>query len=141
MPLPAISTNFVTQLFPAAPAVTTQDLQAAADWAEEQVELAGAATPVADTRQWRELRRAVAAYALYLATGGRAASSRLSVTAGSGAVKSVQLGTLKLERAAVNTEALAQGMATSAEEWLAIAGRHLAGAGIIVGYAFPGAAR
>ena len=139
MILGGVSPDKVAELYPLAPAVSKKDVQAGSDWAEGEL---GAETPPApETRQYRELQRAVAAYALYLATAGQAASLRLSSTAASGAVKSIQLGTLKLERAAVNTEAVAAGARVSASEWLEIAGRHLAGAGIGGVWAFPGASR
>lgn len=139
--LAGMSTDQVVDLYPAAPPVSDSDLQAASDWAEGEIERDGLTLPAVNSRQERELKRAIAAYALYLGAGGAAAASRLTSTAGAGAVKSISLGTLKLERTAVNTEAVAAGMATSAGEWLEIAGRHLAGAGLVGGWAFPGASR
>ena len=73
----AVTPSDVAQYAPDAPVVTQVQLDEASDWAEQQFEHAGRAQPMPDTRQERELRRAICAYVLSRATlGGLTATSQ-----------------------------------------------------------------
>lgn len=134
MPLPSVTPADVAALAPDAPPVTEALIVQAADWVEGEVERAqatvpGFALPDPGTRQGRELARATCTYALYLQAADKAAGSR--VTGGStGASKALTIGPIKIEKAVVDTEQAAAGMAVSAADWLATTWRHLVSAGI-----------
>lgn len=134
-----VTDSLVAKLFPLAPPISKDDIQGASDWAE--LEAAGQVLPASGTPQFRELQRAVSAYALYLATGGGAASQYGNAVSQASAVKSFTIGPIKIERATSDTEKVGESLALSAAEWLAIAGRHLAAAGLSGGWCFPGASR
>ncbi|ULH17355.1 DUF4054 domain-containing protein (plasmid) [Deinococcus sp. KNUC1210] len=136
-----VTPQVVATLYPQAPAVTDEDVQAASDWAAREMRALGWVLPLADTPEWRELRRAISAYALYLATSGGAASGRGKASTQSAVTKSITFGSIKIDRAAANVENIAESLVTSSLEWLEIAGRHLSGAGLALGWGFPGTAR
>jgi len=136
-----VTESVVARLFPLAPLISKDDLQGASDWAEEQLERFGTPLPETGTRQLRELQRAVSAYALYLATGGGAASQYGNAMSQASAVKSFTIGPIKIERATSDTEKVGESLATSAAEWLDIATRHLGGVGTATFSAFAGVAR
>jgi hypothetical protein len=134
VPLPSVTPADVAALAPDAPAVTQGVIDQASDWVQGEAErvqllLPGFVIPDPMTRQGRELARAICTYALYLQAAGKASGSR--VTGGStGATKGITIGPIKFEKAVVDTEQAAAGMAVSASEWLAATWRHLVSAGI-----------
>lgn len=133
MLLPSVTAADVAVIAPDAPAVTQGVIDQASDWVQGEVErvqllLPGFVIPDPASRQGRELLRAICTYALYLQAAGKASGSRVSNTVA--ATKALTLGTLKIERAAVDVEAAATGMTVSASEWLAATWRHLVSAGV-----------
>jgi hypothetical protein len=134
MALPAVSPTDVAGYAPDAPTVAQSTIDQAADWVQGEIErvqllVPGFVIPDPATRQGRELARAICTYALYLQAAGKASGSR--VTGGStGATKGITIGPIKFEKAVVDTEQAAAGMAVSAFEWLAATWRHLVSAGI-----------
>ncbi|GGR16753.1 DUF4054 domain-containing protein [Deinococcus ruber] len=135
-----VSFQVVATLYPKAPAVSDEDLQSASDWAEREMRRSGWPLPLADTLEYRELQRAISAYALYLATSGDAASGRAKASTQAAVLKSITFGSIKVDRTAANVETIAESLATSSLEWLDIAERHLGRAGLAV-VVFAGAAR
>lgn len=136
--LAGVTPELVATLYPSAPPVSDSDVQGSSDWVEGQ--LTGPPPP-ADILRYRELQRAISAYALYLRTTGTAAGSQASAVTQGSITKSFTIGPIKIDRQTADLESIAASLTTSAEEWLEIAGRHLAGAGILTAYAFPGTAR
>lgn len=127
MPLPSVDADAVAAYAPLAPAVTDEDVLSALDWAEQQFERVHLGPPASNTRQGRELVRAICAYALYVHANAQAAGSRGTATA---ATKAITIGSIKVEKAAVDVEAQAAGLVTSASSWRAAAWRHLVAAGV-----------
>lgn len=119
---------------PEAPPVTAAQVQEAQDWADPY--LAGL-TLSPGSRQEREARRAVCAYAASLAASGKATGARLS---GKSAATRIEVGDLKVERAQGDAQEVAAGMVTSADEYRARAWRHLRAAGGALWGAAVGAA-
>ncbi len=130
---------FIPQLAPDATPPSEVQVQAALDWADEQLEVAATPQPAPDSRQGRALLTAVSAYALALSLGGKA---RATLAAGNtSAAKKVEIGPIKLEKTAVDAQASAQSSAGAAQGWLDLAFQQLGRTGLPPHVtAFPGVA-
>ena len=122
MPLPTVSPDGRGGLRPSSPAVTADQVQEALDWVELMAERASVTLPEADTRQGRELQRAVCAYAVSLQTRHQGSAAALD------AKRLVKLkdGDEEITYAPLDTATAT----ASASTWLAAAWRHMIGAGI-----------
>lgn len=124
-----MSPDDVAEYAPDAPEVTDLQVEEALDWAEPLLERAGIVL-VANSRQEREARRAVCAYALSVATGINASTKRTSTA--KAAAKRIKVGTIELEKPAIDVQTQAAGFVVSAGEYRTRAWRHLRAAGVIV---------
>ena len=137
MALPSVSPEDVAAYAPGAPPVTDEQIDEALDWADAYSALS--VLPEPNTRQGRALKRAICAYALFLAAGLKASTVRTTATVAG--AKKVKVGSIELERTQVSSEAQAANFAVSAEDWLDRAFQHVVEAGLIVRRAFAGVVR
>jgi len=108
--------------------VTQEKIDEAVDWIELWIEKAAVTVPDPETRQGRELKRAICAYSLCLQARQKASTGRVGTAAA--ATKAITVGPIKLEKAAVDVESQAAGAVTSGQEWYFQTWRHLVAAGV-----------
>lgn len=135
--MPEVTPDDVADYAPGAPEVTPGQIEEARDWAEEQTQ--GKVLPDVGTRQFRALKRAICAYALALATGLKATTTRTLET--EAAIKRTKVeGEIEVEF--FEQKGQTEGVVISAGEWLGRARLALAAAGFGgQGWAFAGTSR